>query len=142
MTPTEIATIVAVAAFVVLVIFLVKVLINLSATIKKLTETLDYVQLHIVDMGHEPKELINNANQISADINYKLKCLDPLFRVVANVGEGIEHKTLSKREALGCQYCNPAPKASSFAENNDTTMQGIDLVVRAIYLWQNYKRRK
>src|SRR5437016_5648192 len=91
MTPVEIAILVSVLAFVVLVIFLGKFLYTTCKTLEKVQKQLD-------DLGNQPKDIL-------LDVQTKMKCLDPLFNALSNVGVGLEYKTSSFRNSCLCRAC-------------------------------------
>ena len=141
MTPTEIALIVAAVAFVIVAVFLAIFLYTTCQTMKKVTETLERVQEQLDALGNEPRDLIRNANEISEDINRKLKSFDPIFHTVARLGERIDGASDKSNITCMCNGCREKVRLQEEAEANPT-MQGIELAARALDFWQNLKKRK
>ncbi len=141
MGPTEISIIVGTLAFVVLVIFIAKFLHATCKTMHKITETLEGIQHQIDDLGDQPQEFFHHSNELLADINYKLSCLDPLFRSVENVGEKLECKTGTGKNGSLCRcYRQKIDLEDAPADNK--TIQAIELAVKALGLWQDYTKRR
>lgn len=128
MTPFEIILLIFALAFVLLVIFLAKLLNTAS-------NTLSSVQKQIEDLGHEPRNLVRHANEIAVNLNHKLKNLDPLFHTVANIGEALECKTTR----------SPQPEHGEKVQWNSEESKWsdvADLVIAGANLWQKIKRSR
>lgn len=105
MTPIEIAYIVVAVAIVALVICLGVFLCKASKTLDKVNDMLD-------------------------NCNGKMECLDPLFLTIANVGEGLEHKSAAFKENAICQ-CQSCTQKKSPLETF------LNLALVAARMWKN-----
>lgn len=109
MSAIEIIILVIAIAFVVLVIFLIQAM-------RKVALVLD------------------NVNVMTQDINTKMNYIQPLFRVISNVGEGLEQRTMSFKE---CKH--------DFEECTTEKEIASDLVECAIIglnIWKKIKAKK
>ena len=139
MNPVDIAYLVAAIVFLLFVIFLAKFLYTASKTLQKTTDTLQEIQRQINDLNHWPRDLISHANEISCDIKKKLNHLDPLFRVVSNLGEKLEITTHIDKKIVICRVCKE--KLYNYEEPEESTvMQSVQLALKAVRLWQNLKQ--
>lgn len=141
MTPLEISFLVIALAFVVLVIFLGKFLHTTCKTLQKVTQTLEAVQRQVDDLGHEPRNIFQRTNEIACDVQAKMKCIDPLFRALSNVGEGLEFKTSMYRDVSICRCCKAKLDASNAFEENNVT-RCIRLALLGIRILQDLKTRR
>ena len=126
-------------AFVVLVIFLAFLACTACRTLKNIQETVRAVQRQIDSLDAEPKTLIHNMNEISADLLHKMKKLDPLFYTVFHIGEGLEYKAALEKERL-CLRLREKSKQSESEDN--TAAQTIEWALLGFNLWKKYKQRR
>ncbi len=128
MSAVEIIFLVIAVAFVVLVVCLCRLICRACKTLKKVNEMID-------DLDHQPKDILNQANEISVNLNSKLKRLDPIFRAVENCGTEWECKTALRNERLFCKCCK-SKVASEEVEATDF----IQLALMGINLWKKIKK--
>lgn len=134
MTPVEIAVLVCALAFVVLVVFLINFLCTLCKTLTALRKQVE-------DLGHEPRDILHHTHEVVADVQGKMKCLDPLFHAISNVGEGLEFKTSAFKEVSICRCCKAKLDAANAGEEN-TAMRFMRLALVATRIWQDLQSRK
>jgi uncharacterized protein YoxC len=134
MTPVDIAITLSALAFVVLVVFLARLLHSTCKTLQKVQKQLD-------DLGHEPRDVLLNTNQLANDIQAKMKCLDPLFYALANVGVGLESKTASLCDSAVCRCCR-AKLTAEKANEETTAMRYARLALLGASIWQDLQTRK
>ncbi|MGG6313959.1 DUF948 domain-containing protein [Paenibacillus macerans] len=94
----EISVAVAAAAFVVLVAYLVKTLKAAERSLQTTTETLQEVQKTIDELGSEVKQIVRQANDLTGDIQHKMKQIDPVLESVKNAGEVLSEVTLATKQ--------------------------------------------
>lgn len=94
----EISVAVAAATFVVLVVYLVKTLKAAEQSLQSTTETLREVQKTIDELGSEVKQAVKQANDLTGDLQYKMKQLDPVLESVKNAGEVLGEVTLATKQ--------------------------------------------
>ena len=139
MTTVEIILLVVAIAFVFLSIYLVRLICASCKTLSKINQTVDSLQKQLDDLGHEPRDLIHHVNEISADVQGKMKSIDPLFRAVSNVGEELELRTALLKEKSLYKYFRS--KSASFSSlEDDTPVEFIEWALLGINLWQKFKR--
>ncbi|MBS0634326.1 MAG: hypothetical protein JSR37_02555 [Verrucomicrobia bacterium] len=105
MTPVEIAYIVVAVAIVALVVCM-------GIFLCKASRVMDRVS-----------DMLENSNA-------KMECLDPLFMAIANVGEGLEHKSALFKEHSICQ-------CESCSQKKSPLEQYLKLALVAARLWKN-----
>lgn len=138
MTPSEIIFLVIGIAIVVLVIFLVRTLFIAGKTLKKVNHLIVSVQKQVDNLGHEPRNLLRNVNDISSDFNSKMKCLNPLFGAVEDVGEGLQFKTNSFKERF---QQNRVKEERNVDGEDEPYKDLVDLVTLGVKFWSKYKKR-
>ena len=74
-------------AFVVLVIFLIRALNNLSNVLSGVNETVEKLPDQLDEVMKETGTVIHNSNDTLADVNEKLRALNPLFYILGDAGE-------------------------------------------------------
>ncbi|SFE71939.1 DUF948 domain-containing protein [Alteribacillus iranensis] len=74
-------------AFVVLVIFLIRALNNLSNVLNGVNETVEKLPDQLDEVMKETGTVIHNSNDTLADVNEKLRALNPLFYILGDAGE-------------------------------------------------------
>lgn len=94
----EISVAIIALAFVALVIFLIKVLQSAAKSLDNVSSTLVDVQKTIEELTYEVKQTIRNVNDITVDVEHKLKQVDPLMETVKNLGEILNEVTLSTKD--------------------------------------------
>lgn len=94
----EISVAVAAAAFVVLVVYLVKTLKAAERSLQTTTETLREVQKTIDELGTEVRHVVRQANDLTGDIQHKMKQFDPLMESVKHAGEVLSEVTLATKQ--------------------------------------------
>ncbi|NMO97277.1 DUF948 domain-containing protein [Paenibacillus lemnae] len=95
---TQISVAVIAVAFAVLVFFLIKTLKSATVSLDKVTQTLQDVQKTIDELSYEVKQTIRNTNDITADVQHKMKQIDPVMVTVKNLGEALSEVTYAVKE--------------------------------------------
>lgn len=83
---TQVSIFIIAIAFAVLVIFLIKTLKAAQGSLDKVTQTLQDVQKTIDELSYEVKQTVRHANDITADVDHKLKQVEPVMESVRNLG--------------------------------------------------------
>ncbi|GAB6992417.1 DUF948 domain-containing protein [Paenibacillus pini] len=86
-------------AFAVLVFYLIKTLLAAKDSLEKTTQTLQEVQQTIDELGYEVKQIVRHANDITVDLQSKMKQIDPVMNSVKNLGEVLSEATLAAKQA-------------------------------------------
>lgn len=135
METSEIIFLVIAIAFVALVGFLIFLIVKANQTLVKVNGILESVQKNLTQ---DPKNLIQNANELSTNIVFKMKCLDPLFNALANIGQGLEFKTNNFKENMLLKSLK-----ERIEDNHEKDKTGIsdavDCAVLGLNLWKKYK---
>ncbi|WP_055105240.1 DUF948 domain-containing protein [Paenibacillus ihumii] len=106
------------AAFIVLVVFLVKTLKAAEKSLDKTTQTLQEIQKTVDELSYEVKQVVRQANSITVDVEHKMKQLDPVLESVKNVGDVLNEVTLAAKQvstSLMGRMKKSSPKAASTA---------------------------
>ena len=147
MTYNDFALLIVSMTFVVLTVFLARLLFVLTATLQKANATLETLEKQIQLLNQTPKEILLNAQHISSDFYHKMQCLNPIFHSLSNLGEGIENttetlrnkfQTSSKRKHKEENEENNQEETSSL--DDDRLAPFIDFALAGMRLWKNIKR--
>lgn len=94
----EIGVLIIAIAFAVLVLFLIKTLKAATHSLEKTTQTLQEVQKTIDELGYEVKQTVRHANNITVDLQAKMKQIDPVMDSVHNLGEVLSEVTYAAKQ--------------------------------------------
>ncbi|QGQ96338.1 DUF948 domain-containing protein [Paenibacillus psychroresistens] len=86
-------------AFVVLVVYLIRILIKGMGSLEETNKTLSEVRNAIHGLTQESKQLIHTANQITTDVKGKIKTVEPIFESAHEVGEALHSVTRTVKQA-------------------------------------------
>jgi uncharacterized protein YoxC len=87
------------AAFVVLVVYLIRILLKGMGSLEETNKTLAEVRTAIHGLTQESKQLIHSANQITTDVKGKIKTVEPIFESAQEVGEALHSVTRTVKQA-------------------------------------------
>ncbi|MNO86106.1 hypothetical protein D3C76_774960 [compost metagenome] len=151
------------AAFVVLVIFLIKTLRAAELSLHTTAQTLEDVQKTIDELSVEVKQVVRQANVLTSDLQHKMDQVDPVLESVKNVGEVLNEVTLAAKQVSSSfigkiKHSPRSPKAATHApvevnkpapQNNNASheavanahnqaswMKWVDI---AATVWQKYR---
>lgn len=127
MTPMEIILLIATLAFIVLVGFAVYLIVVACGTLKALQRQIDSLEMQ-------------HVNAMAANVNQKLKCLDPIFQTVSNIGERWECSSAKSKDALALKYLQEKLEKEERSQM-DNISDVVDLTLKSIALWQKFKNR-
>ncbi|MCM3637508.1 DUF948 domain-containing protein [Sporosarcina luteola] len=88
-------------AFLILSIYLARVLKNTASILEGVGRTVDHLPNQLDDVLHETGKMIQNSNDTLADVNEKLGTLTPLFQIVGDVGESTRKLASSANDIAG-----------------------------------------
>lgn len=94
----QISVAVVAVAFVVLVVYLIKTLRAAEQSLHTTTTTLQEVQKTIDQLGFEVKQIVKQANDLTGDLQHKMKQIDPVLESVKNAGEVLNEVTLATKQ--------------------------------------------
>lgn len=140
MATTEIILIVLTIAGLVLLVFLIRLIIAATKTLVRLNRTLSTVQKQLDSIGHEPKQILHQVNAIAQDVHQKMQSIDPIFRAVSNLGEGLEDKTYHFKQNVASNQLKKK-LVSSEPDQEDYLKAFTDLSILGIKLWNKFKKR-
>ncbi len=118
MNTIEIILLVALITFVIVAICLCMLICRTAKMVRKVNQL-----------------LVPQADEMGANINHKLKCLDPFFRALENYGCELECKSALRNEMLTCKYCKARMEADEF-EMKDL----LELAMLGINVWKKFKK--
>lgn len=95
---TQISVAIIAIAFAILVFFLIKTLKAATSSLDKVTQTLQEVQTTIDELSYEVKQTIRNTNDITVDVQHKMKQIDPVMDTVKNLGEALSEVTFAVKQ--------------------------------------------
>lgn len=85
-------------AFAILVIFLIKTLQAAKGSLEKVSQTLQEVQKTVDELSYEVKQTVRHANDITVDVQAKMKQIDPVMDTVKNIGEVLSEVSLAAKQ--------------------------------------------
>ncbi|MCM3743259.1 DUF948 domain-containing protein [Sporosarcina luteola] len=88
-------------AFLILSIYLAKVLSNTASILEGVSQTVNQLPNQLDGVLHETGKMIQNSNDTLADVNEKLGTLTPLFQIVGDVGESTRKLASSANDFAG-----------------------------------------
>ncbi|GIP01073.1 hypothetical protein J14TS5_61580 [Paenibacillus lautus] len=165
---TQISVAIIAVAFAVLVFFLIKTLKAATQSLEKVTETLQDVQKTVDELTYEVKQTIRNTNDITVDVQHKMRQIDPVLDTVKNLGEALSEVTYAVKQVSSGMVSRF--KQSRMEQNartevpltaQDRTFQSYDAVYQhteaeeksrgrnwlayvdtAVGLWNSFRRQK
>lgn len=147
----EISIAVIAFAFAALVIYLIAMTKVIRGLLGQVHQMLMQVRMQMVDLSGETKKLIEETNQMAADLKDKMEALNPIFRALENVGDVLEHKSAAfKQDSFAARPSLKTEVHSSLksaARKEDvletsTVDNVLELVDISIRLWQKLKKRR
>lgn len=124
MNTIEIIFLIIAIAFAVLVVFLAYVSVATYRAFTNLAQLTSSLKRQVDDLGHSPRTLINHANEISGNIHHKMKCLDPMFHSISNIGKKFEANTSKYKEIR----IEDHSRLENMTELLDLVLKGINLI--------------
>ncbi|MFC5603456.1 DUF948 domain-containing protein [Sporosarcina koreensis] len=126
-------------AFLILSIYLAKVLSNTASILEGVGRTVEKLPDQLDDVLYETGQMIQNSNNTLADVNEKLGTLTPLFHIVGDVGESTRKLTSSLNDFAG----SVKKKTESVDEETRNNRLGglYGSAALAFYAFQNGKER-
>lgn len=127
-------------AFLVLAIYLARVLNNLANVIGGIDKTVEQLPEQLDTILNETGNLIHHSNNTLSDVNEKLGTLTPLFQIVGDIGESTH--------TLSSSLVDVTKTAKKKMDKSDPTVQNKRLgglygsVALSYYLYQNRKELK
>ncbi|KZE67481.1 DUF948 domain-containing protein [Paenibacillus polymyxa] len=121
---TQVSIFIIAIAFAVLVIYLIKTLKAAQGSLDKVTQTLQEVQKTVDELSYEVKQTVRHANDITADVDHKLKQVEPVMESVKNLGEVLSEVTLAAKQA-STALMTRLQKARSTASSTSRTEKAI-----------------
>lgn len=104
MSVTEVAILLAVIAFIVLVVFLIqflssanKAVKNMSTTILETKKTITTVTKDVDVLASQVEELLIISNELLKDVQHKSETIDPFFTAIADLSESVSDLNDSSR---------------------------------------------
>ncbi|MEK5059267.1 hypothetical protein BK126_25910 [Paenibacillus sp. FSL H7-0326] len=94
----EVSVLIIAIAFAVLVVFLIKTLKTVQVSLDNVSKTLQEVRGTIDELGYEVKQTVRHANDITADVEHKMKQIDPVVTSVKNLGEILTEVTAAAKQ--------------------------------------------
>lgn len=133
-TMGQVAGLIAALAFVVLVIFAVRVLLKLARTFGQINESIEILTKDADALSNEVEQLLSKTNTLMDDVNQKSKKVDPLFETVAQLSESVSDLNQASRQMVG--------KLSDSAQAMGNVTKVSTGLALAKGIWKFYSRNK
>lgn len=135
----EISIAIAVLAFVVLVYFLVKTLIDVRKTLKQVNQTMLFLESRVDPVQEEALELLKKTNKITGTLHTQMEAVNPLFETVHDVGNAFQDAT--SEFAHGIQH-RKFRKEEKHQKWSETLVDILELGSHALNVWKQAKKRR
>lgn len=122
MSTIEILLVLGVVAFAVLVWFLVRLILRLEKTLVKVDRVLD------------------SAEILSLDASSKMDCIQPIFRAISSVGEGLEYKAASFKDEV--IYNDLVARHAENPVDKDAVQDLAEMAMSGVRLWKKIRHKK
>ncbi|EZH66946.1 general stress protein [Bacillaceae bacterium JMAK1] len=132
-----IAALIAAIAFAVLVIFLGKVLNNLSDVLSKTGDTIGKLPDQLDEISKETGTILHNTNETILDLNEKIKTLNPIFGMVEDAGTA-SRKVSSSLVDLTESMRKQTNAAAEMTDNKD--LRGLYGLAAFVYFLNQKKK--
>lgn len=141
MEATHIYLLLTVLGFLIVAACLIYLVVALVKTLNSITLTFNSLESQIQNLDEEPRKLLTQANELSININDKMKCLDPLFHIASNIGERIEYRTEKyKNESLENYFSERVREKEE--TKIDQAMDVAVIILNLLELFQKIKKRR
>lgn len=94
----QISVAIIAVAFAVLVFFLIRTLKSAQASLENVSQTLQEVRTTIDELSYEVKQTVRHANDITADVQHKMKQIDPVMESVQNLGDVLNEVSAAAKQ--------------------------------------------
>lgn len=94
----QISVAIIAVAFAVLVFFLIRTLKSAQASLDNVSQTLQEVRTTIDELSYEVKQTVRHANDITADVQHKMKQIDPVMESVQNLGDVLNEVSAAAKQ--------------------------------------------
>lgn len=138
---SEIYLLLAVLGFIVLAACVIFLVIAVVKTFNSITQLFVSLQKQVENLDAEPRKLIGQANELSESLNYKMKCLDPLFHSVSNIGECVDRRTAKYKNEKLLDYLFERLEEKDESKL-DQVLDAATLALNALELFQKFKKRR
>lgn len=140
----EISVVIIALAFCILVFYLVTTLKAANRSLNQLQDTVTKLEKQVESLSQESVKLVQNANDITEDVQSKMRSLDKLFTSAAQVGETVHEVTSSVKQVSASVTNTLNTKVNRTLKTNEQPvselMQWVSLtmgLVQRVKDWRN-----
>jgi uncharacterized protein YoxC len=130
------------AAFIVLVYFLVKTLISAKASLEQVTETLAHIDAKVDAISQETVKLMHTTQQITDDVQGKMKSVDTLFRSIGQVGESVSQVSASVKQVSATVSDSVRRAGDRVNRERNQVAEVMEWATLGLQLWRKWQSRK
>ena len=112
MTVGQLAGMIAAVALVVLVIALIWFLVQVVKALREAITNLAALTQEATTLSHQADGILQNTNELLADLNHKAEKVDPAFVAMGEVGQSVSDLNTATRQVASHVVSN-APSATS-----------------------------
>ena len=94
-------------------------------------KTFQTVAKTVEDIQKDVSSISQNATEISQDVHYKLRCLNPLFSAMSEVGQGLHSKAAAFRD-----------RATTEDSSGSLASRCIGFAITAANIWKTLTKRR
>ena len=132
----------AVAAFIIMVAFIIYTLIEVRLAIQQSRQMLTRMELKLEHTAEETLGLVRNAQRLLTDIDNHVKASDGFIKALVTTGQSA--KLLSQSvNGFSCALAEIVTEAQTTLQSQqDTVREIINLSTTGIQLWKKWQSRK
>lgn len=138
----EISVAVIAAGFVVLVYFLVRTLQAAQESLRETNRTLKQVQTDLSVLKEETVRLVKTSEEVTSDIQSKLRALDPLCQSIGHTGEALQQMTSTVRQVSSAVTSSARTSTPNTKEpSSSRIMDIIEWTAAGAQLWYSWRQQ-
>jgi uncharacterized protein YoxC len=132
------------AAFVVLVVYVVRTLKAADRSLNQVRETLVRLERQVDELGRESANLIRSTNRLTEDINQKIRALDSMFQSANQVGDAVREVTSSVKQVSAALSNAFTPRVvrtvSESGQHVSEIMQWVSMTMGLVQKWRSLRK--
>lgn len=135
------------AAFVFLVIYLIKTLQAAKESLDQVRVTLAHLEGKVDEIAVETVQVMQHTKHVIADVEGKMQSLDSLFQSIGQVGESVHQLTTSVKQASATvshsvQRVGAQVGKEVGSKDQATVAQWLEVASVCVHLWKKWQTRR
>lgn len=130
------------AAFIVLVGYLIAALQTARASMMQMNQSLEKIEHRLNEMSAETMNVMRSAQQVTDDVQRKMKTLDALFVSIGQVGESVQQVTSSVKQVSATVSQSMQQAGQTVRGNESRIAEWLDWAAWGFQVVQKWQQRK